>query len=250
MRHALTIGPLSRALTVAIAAIVSAAAPAGAAIFPYTVGTGEGNGADNYVRGGTFAGDNFQTPTALLVNNAGADLSQASKVYLRFDLTQVPGWNGVAQNASLRIPFVDTQTGTTPPLMDWTFRLYALNDGPAENFSEAGLNWNNAPGNDPASAAGVGAGTTLITPFDVQARGSETVFFGAPLDQLLNQDTNDLVTFIIVRETAAAAGADYVHAVAAPQEAFTGPLLVVPEPAGAALAAVALGAAALRRRAQ
>jgi hypothetical protein len=234
-------------LAFATAALHSAGG-ARAGMLPYTVNSGQGNGAETYVRGGTFADDNYGSALPLLASNAGADLSQASKVYVRFDLSQVSGWNGVGYNASVSIPFQDSGIGTTPRLMDWNFTLYALTDGPADLWDESTIDWGNAPGNDPTSATGVGAGTTLIMPFSVQGMGSLIMFYSAAIDQLLTDDTNNLVTFIIVRETAAAPGADYVHAVAAPQEAFTGPTLTVPEPAGAVLLACACGALSLRRR--
>ena len=229
------------------ACLVSAAARAD--VLPYTVNTGDGNGAETYVRGGTFAGTNFGGALTLRAINEGADLSSAAKVYLRFDLSEVQEWDGFAQNASVEIPFQDTGAGTTPPLMEWDFSLYALDDGPAELFDELAINWNNAPANNTASADGLGAGATLLTPFGVQGKGTAIKFYSAALDQLINSDTNDVVTLVVVRNTVAAAGADYEHAVAAPQEAFAGPrLTVVPEPAAVAGLAFAGGLLLPRRR--
>jgi len=223
-----------------------AATQARASVIPYAVDSSQGNGADTYVRGGTFAGDNFDAAPQLLVNNAGGDLSQASKAYIRFDLTQIPGWDGVGHNSMLQLPFMDTGTGTTPPTMAWNFALYALRDGPAELFDPATLNWNNAPANDTGSASGVGDGAvTILQPFVIYGNGFGGIQISSPVvDQLLTDDTNGVVTFVVARDTAAAPGADYVHAIAAPQEAFTGPLLVVavPEPSAVAPALLALGA--------
>ena len=241
-------GP-ARASFLALAAAVAAVAASGAraGILPASITTADGNGADTYVRGGTFAGQNFSDALSLLSSNAGADLSNANKVYLRFDLSQMPGWTGSTNYASLEIPFQDSGIGATPPLQEFRFSLYALDDGPAELFAENAVNWNNAPANDPNRPGGVGTGATLITPFTLTGEGSGVTVFGEPLIALLNSDTNDLVTFIVTRDTEASPGIDYVHAVAAPQEAFAGPRLAVPEPSTAGLLLLAGTAPMLRR---
>jgi len=247
MRYPSFVRVLSAGCAIVAAGISTSAARA--AVQPYTVASSEGQGAETYVQGGTGAANNFNSSTQVRVSNGGADLSQAYKGYVRFDLSQIPGWNGVANNASINLPFFDSQTGTTPGTMDWNFKLYGLNDGAAEQWDPATVNWNNAPGNDTASANGAGAGTTLISPFTVTGTGEGGItILSAALDQFLNADTNRLVTFLVVRDTPATAGADYVHAIAAPQAAFTGPTLTVPEPSAATLLLLPAALVARRRR--
>src|SRR5688572_2262822 len=83
----------------AAACLVSTAVRAD--VLPHTVNTGDGNGAETYVRGGPFAGNNFGGALTLRAMNEGPDLFSAAKVYLRFDLRQVPEWDGFAKNASI-----------------------------------------------------------------------------------------------------------------------------------------------------
>ncbi len=79
-----------------------------------------------------------------------------------------------------------------------------MNDGTGENWLESGITWNNAPGNDTASGNAANGNATLLgnlTP-TITGRGGDgqtLSLMSTALDDFLNSDMDDLVTFIVTR---------------------------------------------------
>jgi MYXO-CTERM domain-containing protein len=216
--------------------------------------------ADAFVNAGTAAtrGTNYGTNTTLSIRG-----NSQYRSYIRYDLSSI---NGDVETASLTVTFTSFPTSAT------NFRLYALTDGSntgeawvegnggTDNSPEGELTWNNAPGIDSTSSFNheTTGGKTVnpVSPafFIQQLSATPTstnptvTFSNIGIKNLLNADTNNLVTFIIGRID----GGSNILNIASKENATTSahPALtvtVVPEPSAAALAALA-GTGFLRRR--
>lgn len=162
--------------------------------------TRAGSGADSYVS--TWPGErdtNFgTTDTFYLKNDLGTGFVNR-KGYVRFDLSSI---NQPINDASLRLSFVE-DTHTTPAV--WSFNVFGLVDGLAgEDWSETGITWNNAPGNDTASGGSLlGGQASLLGSFDIDtstlAAGEGVTFSSPALTSFLQSDTNDLATLVFIR---------------------------------------------------
>ncbi|MEM6332058.1 MAG: DNRLRE domain-containing protein [Planctomycetota bacterium] len=211
--------------------------------------------ADAFVRGGSNA-NNTQNGTAAqnLLVLPGNDLSFARKTYIRFDLTTITGPVADAE-LTLEFTFANTASGGLP------INIYAINDGVAgeDNWSEAGLTWNNAPSNlttgstSQVAAGVIAAETTLIdsiTPTGPEIAGGATyVIDTAALLSALQADTNDAITFVI---TGNAGSNSPVRPLIASRENPGGGgaslAVVIPEPASLSLLAAGSLWMATRRR--
>jgi hypothetical protein len=97
--------------------------------------------ADSYVRGGSYAGQNFGASSWLYIRNAGAGVGNTRESYFRFDLS---GINGEIEQATARLRLVSNMT-----VSGMTNKAEWIED---DNWSEATIKWNNRPS---------GSGTTL-----------------------------------------------------------------------------------------
>ncbi|MDQ3441591.1 MAG: DNRLRE domain-containing protein, partial [Planctomycetota bacterium] len=113
--------------------------------------------ADAYVRGGTYANDEFGTASTLAVkDDADASGSFDRESYLRFNLGTAP-----IAGATVRV-FGNLPTGTTAP----TIGLFAVTD---TAWSESAINWSNkpAPSGSALATASVSGSTGQWYEFDV-----------------------------------------------------------------------------------
>ena len=150
--------------------------------------------ADAFIRGGASAGSNQGGGTAQNLSIVpGNNLDFNRKTYIKFDLSSIDE-DVIDAKLSLDISFSNTATGGTP------LNIWGLNNGSGDNWSETGITWNNAPGNQ-NSPVGVTNSVllgTIVNPGQVASPGTFT--FELDTDALLtfvNADTNNLVTFII-----------------------------------------------------
>ncbi len=160
-----------------------------------SITTADGNGADAFVRAGAFADANFGAETELLVKHDVSLNDFTRKTYLRFDLSQLSGAD--PQDARLKL------TVANPDCDAVTFNLFGLNDGDAgENWNEATLSWNNAPGNDSASQSGMNGSATLLGTFTVDAAhlGEVVSLASAGLVTFLQADTDGRATLMLTRQ--------------------------------------------------
>lgn len=197
------------------------------------VTTAVGRGADAYIRGGSFADTNFGGEALALFNNAGPDLSQADKVYIRFDVSSLPR-PANDQDSLLKLVFPDTGMGDSTPDKLWQYNLWGLKDGPLDFWDEKIIAWNNAPGNDPTSAAGMNSDAIFLGTLSITRSNTATIGGGSTqggIASMINLDTNGLVTFMISRQTVSDAMNTYVSGIATKENtAFSAPTLSVPEP--------------------
>ena len=198
---------------------------------PTTIGTYEGNGADLSIRGGAFATGNHGT-NLLRVRNA-ANLGDARKLYMRFDLSKLATPAKNATDASVTLQLLPAE-GNSPPDKVWTFDVFGLNDGlPEENWGEYTATWNDAPVSDPKSP--VALTTNKVTPlgqFTIVGKGKEgdkIVFSSPAMTKFLQADTNGLATFIVTRREQGNDDANNVTHIFASKESskFAAPVLTV-----------------------
>jgi acid phosphatase len=88
--------------------------------------------ADSYVRGGSYAHDNFGTATSLIVKDGGAPIYDR-RAFLRFDLSGVTS----VSRAILKLYVTQLPNGTPAPL-----KVVSVSDA---TWSEAAIRWDNQP---------------------------------------------------------------------------------------------------------
>lgn len=178
---------------------------------PTFITTGQGRGADLNVRGGAgFATSNFGDHAIVRVRNT-ADIGNARKTYLRFDLSSLPSPAKTASGATLGLRIAPAE-GKSAPGKIWTFNVYGLKDAARndatrdEDWGEKEATWNNAPANDTKSALLLKNGdVTPLGTFTITGTGvvGQSISFSTPaLLEFLKSDTNKQVTFIITRQEA------------------------------------------------
>lgn len=196
------------ALTTALATGLTTALITGlrtAQAAPTIITTGQGRGADLNIRGGdVHHGNNFGDHNVIRVRNT-ADLGNARKTYLRFDLATLPSPAQKATSAAIALQIAPAE-GHSPPNKIWTFNVFGLKDGiPDENWSENEVSWDNAPANDTASSLKLTEDAAPLGTFTLTGTGvaGKFVYFSSPqFLKFLQGDTNGKVTLIITRQEA------------------------------------------------
>ncbi len=161
---------------------------------------------DSYIRGGNYANNNYGTQSDLDVGddyNAGygaAAYTYCRKIYMRFSTTSI---TNTVTNATLELTLANA---TNLNWKDVDLKVYGLNDLTTgeTTWTEGGITWNNAPGNDntmppPTGGSGFVNATelgTISVPKETTA-GSTLSLSTAALASFLNADTNNEVTIMI-----------------------------------------------------
>ena len=199
--------------------------------------------ADSFVDRGSGT-SNFGSAQFMRVKNDSGTFVR--KAYVRYDLSGLAFDHTTDLDAaSLSMTFYDGNAGNGGTTIDWTFQVYGLNDGDAgEGWGEGTINWNNAPQNDTSNGNGVLAGATSLGTFNFVGRTQVVDFTGtggtAVRDFVAGSSSDDLVTFIVVRDTPQPdAGNSYIHYLGTKENAgqpnVTLNLTQVPEPSTLAL---------------
>lgn len=227
-----------------------------------TIKIDDGLGADSYVQDG-----NAQLKEKNNGSVAGLDLRSLSdrannfsrKVYMRFDLEELASRE--ASDAELLFEFQNVEHTTNGDTTeDLVFAVYALDDsaqdGLGESWAEDEINWNNAPGNARGGLSLSSKYTQRLGGFTIPSgtQGRYKVAWNdSDLIDFINDDSNELVTFIMIREQ----GNTNHRSLIASKESkkqFEKPRLVIktdiPEPKAmvACFGVVAAAAAMMRRR--
>ncbi len=182
-----------------------------------TVSTAFGRGRDAYIQSGNpekyLEAERHNSESLLLVKNS-LDEDWTRKAYLGFDLSPLSDYHVV--EAVLNLTIESSGFGYASLVPDATFGVYGLTEETLDEWLESELDWDSAPSNLPGGAEVDLNRTVRIGEFIViqgELAGSCEVS-GRQLIDFLNEDTNQLATFIIVRETLESKVGSIVHAFA------------------------------------
>lgn len=208
--------------------------------------TNVGVGADAYVQQGA-ATTNFGSDANLVVKGGAGTTTR--KAYTRFDLSALGNRDALA--AGITLDVTTNNTGGVAPAADFTVEVFGLVNGDAgELWSEAGINWNNAPANTTDNNLLVNA--VLLGSFLVPASAVpySVTFSNAALLNFINADTNGAATLIFRRTTG---GGENLAFGSGENTAVSPPTLtlianVIPEPTSALLGLIGLAGLARRRQ--
>jgi ferric-dicitrate binding protein FerR (iron transport regulator) len=174
------------------------------------ISTAIGRGKDRYVQ--PLFPSPHSSDILLLVKKTKPDSSDYTrKAYIGLDLASIAGMKVV--DAQLSFTFTPTGLGFASEVPDATFAVYGVTDESLDNWDERAMRWSNAPANKPGGSGVDLAKTVLLGKFEISQgtpSGTRSIS-GERLADFLNSDTNQMATFILVRETAGSGRTDYVH---------------------------------------
>ena len=221
-----------------------------------SITTADGNGADAYVLSNA-PNSNFGSSTTVQVKYAAGGVPGFQrKGYFRFDLS---GVMTPLDDATLTLTIGDP-VGGVPVVGLQTFSVYGLLDGdPGETWGESTITWNNAPANDTSNGNGVlSPPGSFLGDFSLTGTGTPgtpVTLSGSDLVDFLNADTDDLATFIVVRDTFDPNSNGWIHSFASKENTTLAPATLsvtesVPEPLTlfGSILAVGFGCGVLKRK--
>jgi ferric-dicitrate binding protein FerR (iron transport regulator) len=177
-----------------------------------TLTTATGRGRDAYIQPDRTT--NHQSDVHILVKSASEKTGQViwrRKGYMAFDLSELPA--GEIRDAQLTLTIAPTGMGFAAECPDATFAIYGLTDRTLGGWTESGLTWDNAPGNDrkgnglnPAKVVRLGE-FVIAQGLNVGTRGVS----GPAVADFLKRNRNGTATFIVLRETLGSGRSDLVH---------------------------------------
>jgi hypothetical protein len=219
--------PTQNKTNLLLVAVTVAAAPCaafGTTLSPVADAYGERSNATN----------NYGTATLLRVKNQSGGGTSERKAYLRFDVSSLSfDHTPDLDAATLSLDFLDSGAGNGGTSINWTFQVYGLNDGDAGEAWEEGtgqtgvtgttppnpLVWNNAPQSNTSSGNEMLSGATSLGTFAFTGRTASVNFTGtngtAVRDFVADSTSDDLVTFVLVRDTPEPNNSNsYIHTIA------------------------------------
>lgn len=195
------------------------------------ISTADGKGKDTYIEAGAAEDRGSEI---LLMVKATTSSTHRRKAYIGIDLGELKGREIV--EARLTLTIEPTNLGFASGLPDSHFVVYGVTDESLDDWDENGLTYENAPANLPPAAEVDLAKATRLGTFMIPQgvrHGTRTVS-GPALVKFLNDDTNNMATFIVVRRTFESKGASLVHGFASKDHPTADPpslrLKVVEEP--------------------
>ena len=142
---------------------------------------------DSFIKDGTPT-TNYGTQSTMEVRSSGS--TYLRKAYLKFDMSALP--RNATTVASLALNFTVGVGGAR------TYQLYGITDGVAgEDFSETGITWNNAVGNN--GDGSFNSNATLLATATLFTGATTVVFSSAALTSFINADTNNVLTFAVYK---------------------------------------------------
>lgn len=162
----------------------------------------------------------------LTVKNALNELKRKS--YIKFDIAGLK--TNFVKNVKLKLNFIPTGYGNTYHLPEIaTFEVYALTDESLDNWTESSLRWENAPANvDQADKLDFNKAVKVGDfSFNRSVQRKTVTINNADLHDFIKADTNDLVTFIIIRTSKEHHKDGYVHAFASKEHPINLPPTLV-----------------------
>jgi ferric-dicitrate binding protein FerR (iron transport regulator) len=177
------------------------------------ISTAFGRGKDAYVRRGDTHGP-AGAHALLMVKHSDIPASRNNerRAFLTFDVSQV-AVRGIAE-AQLVLDPEPSGYGFSALVPDSRFALYGITDESLDAWSESEAQWDSAPAcNDEGP---IPAQTRRLAEFWIPRGGSGDLLTvrGDALAEFIRQDTNGLVSFLILRETGESDPSGLVHAFA------------------------------------
>ncbi|MCD4824931.1 MAG: DNRLRE domain-containing protein, partial [Phycisphaerae bacterium] len=160
----------------------------------WSITTGDGAGADAYVRSDAYANNNYGSNGYMIVKRVG-NANYSRSAYLRFDISNL---DFAGASATLT---VKRSSGTVIPT---TIQVYALNNGSSygsgklnESWAEGSITAANAPGGN--GNTGINSSyTTLLGNLSWSGDGNTASLTFTKMD-FINNDTNGKVTLILYK---------------------------------------------------
>jgi hypothetical protein len=173
--------------------------------------------ADTYVRSnddvsnpaGDQARRNYGASGTLAVRSGLLNRARTFKTYLRFDLSSID-LNDPGVSTDGAVLSLDTFGFQSSGGNSTTIKVYGINDEQAQDWIEGNdgtddnpageLTWNNSGTyqNDTASQTGLLSNTTLLGSFTVSTALEDISFSSPAMTAFIDEDTDDIVTFILV----------------------------------------------------
>ncbi|MCB1231958.1 MAG: FecR domain-containing protein [Verrucomicrobiae bacterium] len=180
-----------------------------------SITTARGRGKDSYGRQNTTNLTYGDSPL-LMVKNSTDYVSNRRKAWLTFDLRTID--KAKLTESQMILSIQPSGLGYASMVPDATFALYGLTDESFdESWGEDTLTWDNAPANVPDHGFKLDPEKTMVLgEFTVEqgvSSGLRSVD-GQALTDFILSDTNDLVTFVLVRLTDETGSNGLVHAFA------------------------------------
>lgn len=179
-----------------------------------SIPTSYGRGKDAYVRRGYTDGNGSQP--LLMVKHSSLETSHRNerRAFLAFDLGELASTGTTITEAELILDSQPSGLGFSAMVEDAVFAVYGVTDEALDGWEEDAVMWVNSPGVD---EQGPLAGQTVrLGEFEIPRGGigGPMRIRGTALAEFLRQDTNGLVTFVVVRETGETHSSGLVHAFA------------------------------------
>ena len=123
------------------------------------------------------------------------------KAYISFDLEQIRSQE--VKSATLTLQFLPTGIGYASNVSDCIFSVYGIKDESLDNWNSESINWVNAPGNLPGGGEVDLEKVMLLGNFTIDSGIQKTSMSiqTEELTKFLSNDTNGLITLVIVRDS-------------------------------------------------
>ncbi|MFG0254650.1 MAG: FecR domain-containing protein [Rhodopirellula sp. JB053] len=193
---------------------------------PIHISTASGAGDDAYVAAAKSLPARSSSDIALLVKKPAKSKPRQwyapwrRKAFMRFDLASLT--DGEIVEAVLQLQGVETNIGYASMMPDATFAVYGLTDESQDFWDASEINWMNSPANAGNTVRLMQSDVQLIGRFVVPQSDPAGRFevSGETLADFLSEDTNGVVTLIIIPETVGEPGESYVHGFASKRHPF------------------------------
>jgi hypothetical protein len=178
-----------------------------------SISTAFGRGKDAYTRRGDAHGPTGAHPLLMVKHSdLAASRTNERRAFLTFDVSQIATHN--VSEAQLVLDPEPSGLGFSALVPDSRFSVYGITDESLDAWDEKEVRWESTPGC--RDAGPVASQTRKLAEFWIPRGGSgePLTVRGDALAEFLRQDTNGLVTFLIVRETGESDPSGLVHAFA------------------------------------
>jgi ferric-dicitrate binding protein FerR (iron transport regulator) len=176
-----------------------------------SIATSFGRGKDGYARRGDAHGPTGAHPLLMVKHSEiPASRNNERRAFLTFDVSQA----GKVTEAQLVLDPEPSGFGFSALVPDSRFAVYGVTDEALDEWRENEVRWETVPGCDDAGPAAGQAKKLAEFWIPRGGSGDRLTVRGTELAEFIRQDTNGLVTFLLVRETGETDPSGLVHAFA------------------------------------